>query len=578
MKTACHFAVPPAWCASVVVASLIAPTWADSWGPPEPEHWSRNGEYVLKVDWGSGKPDRLALWRKTDKGQSEIWSRGYVDDSWPPHAAYVANDGSRVVLRDVYSNLGYGKVLVFLGPKGEVIRGHELNEILTDDEILRTCHSISSIWWSEPGWFSLRDPDRQFAFVTQTGTIRCFDTMTGDRFNVDETLRERIVAEATADAQTLLADPEPRNRLVGATMLGALSAVEGVPALKEVLRDPSVTSQRGSGFGRLEPYRGIQVAAANALIRIMGPDAIPLIEKQLASPSVHMQKELLGSIARLDSDGWEAFGCEHTEAAIAAWDRLLKHESDHIRRIALAERLKRDDATYLRKHADLVKSKDPNVRYWAIRCLHDHATQDDLPLVRRALKDGNDVDRLWAWRTLVRLKPPDIDKILKWGERRRDRTIRFEATLALARRGNADAISDVFGRVESLPHHSHEKEGWSTEEFEADDLCRLVAELKLTEAKPALRNAVRNACEDIQRSACGALATFGDAAALAELRQFARKGHALDRASAIRWLGFVGDGASEDLLKEAITDEEPDVREAAREAIDEIKRSVRQTG
>ncbi len=106
--------------------------------------------------------------------------------------------------------------------------------------------------------------------------------------------------------------------------------------------------------------------------------------------------------------------------------------------------------------------------------------------------------------------------------------------------------------------------------MEAGDLCTLVAELKLKRAEPFLRDALTNDCDDIQRPACGALAALGDPDALSRLRQFARKGHALGRSDAIRWLGLVGDRPSADFFKQATTDEEPSVREAAQEAFRKV--------
>ena len=57
---------------------LIIDIWirADSWGPPCPEHWSSNKQFVLKVKWRI-KDKELSLWQKTEKGLKKIWGHDY---------------------------------------------------------------------------------------------------------------------------------------------------------------------------------------------------------------------------------------------------------------------------------------------------------------------------------------------------------------------------------------------------------------------------------------------------------------------------------------------------------------------
>ena len=169
----------------------------DSRGPPTTQFKSKNGQYVLNVAWPKKKT--LTLSKKTPTGEKEeLWSRSYVDARWPPHMAYVANDGQHVVLRDVHSGLGRGKVLVFLGPKGNILRSYELADLLTKDQILSTLHTISSVWWSVPGWFALVNEQKQFAFVTHHGVIDCFDVATGERVALDEKKRSEVRSAPSA--------------------------------------------------------------------------------------------------------------------------------------------------------------------------------------------------------------------------------------------------------------------------------------------------------------------------------------------------------------------------------------------
>ena len=89
-----------------VATSLVSspPAFADSWGWPKRDHWSANEKWGLILGFEGGKT--LSLCEKTEDGLKEHWRRGYVDSVWPPHRAYVTNDGKYVVLRDVFHNLG----------------------------------------------------------------------------------------------------------------------------------------------------------------------------------------------------------------------------------------------------------------------------------------------------------------------------------------------------------------------------------------------------------------------------------------------------------------------------------------
>lgn len=547
-------------CITSVLGFLTTSVLADSWGPPTPEHWSANGQYVLKVQWGHQKADRMSLCQKTDKGLLERWSRGFVDDRWPPHRAYVANDGRHVVLRDQHANLGHDKVLVFLGPDGNVIRSYELNGVITQKEALNAKHTVSSVWWSRPGWFSLRESDRQFAFITHQGTIRCYDVATGDRLKVDERLRVQLIAEATAEMMPGLQASEPRSREAAACMLGVLEAKESVPALKKALLDRAVTGSVTPGVsGKSYEECGVQLAAAGALLRIQGEDAIPLVEEQMLSSGPDMQRRFLEVLAELDRCGMELVKSPRTDIAVRMWNRLSQSKDPAVRKFALAQRLERGDVSCIRSHPDLLKDKDGDIRYRAIRCLAEQGTLADSPLFQAAMNDNNDINRLWVFRGLVRIKPPNMDEFIAWGRASLIKSDRYEVEIEAARRGDKAAVRYAVDRLRDFK---------STHMFEARELCELVAELGIREAQKPLRAAF----DQGKTYACvaGALASFGDAEGLARTRQLARQGDALDRAYAIEWLGRIKDSASTAFLKGLLGEEEPWIREAAAAALKEI--------
>ena len=322
---------------------------ADSWGPPTADHWSANRQYVLHVAWPDKK--QLTLLRVRSKGaREEIWSRPYVDETWPPHTAYVANDGKHVVLRDVYHNLGYGKVLVFLGPTGEILRSYELADLLTQDQILATCHSVSSIWWSEPGWFAFVNGEQQFAFLTYHGTLDCFDVATGKCVVLDDKKHAEIRRCVLHDLLPLLKDNDPSERNWAAQLCGALKATEAVPDLKKLLAAGS------------KPYDGAQGAAAQALASILGAPVVPLIEDQLPKSTTGGRYDMLQAIAGLDHAISLSAKPPASPYLLAAWHRLSKSPSPDVRDFAVRAILDRDQAQYVYDHQALLKSPDPEVR------------------------------------------------------------------------------------------------------------------------------------------------------------------------------------------------------------------------
>ena len=110
----------------------------------------------------------------------------------------------------------------------------------------------------------------------------------------------------------------------------------------------------------------------------------------------------------------------------------------------------------------------------------------------------------------------------------------------------------------------------------AQRVCRVLADVKGPAVEKALRAASTNFCPDIQLPAFGALAVLGDNDALVHLRGFACEGHALDRAQAIRWLGICRDYESVPLLRKWLDDEEPWIREAAREVLSSMGATLAQ--
>lgn len=555
--------------ACVVTACAALHCMADEWGPPEPEHWSANRQFVLKVTWPGNK---LALFRADAQATPEerLWSRPYVDDTWPPHAAYVTSDGRHVVLRDVYHNLGYGKVLVFLGQNGQVIRSYELSDLLTQKQVLETRQTVSSTWWSEPGWFSFLREDTLFAVVTPHGIIQCFNVADGNRLDLDQKTREEIRALAARTVSNMLKDQNANRREAGATLAAALNVKEFVPDLMALLRDRTVTCQRGSSE-RMYDYYGVQVEAVRALAILGQTNIVSLIEPLLSNSTHVVRDDLLDVVAGLDGGLYDVRKTPDSDYLLTIWHRLTNHSEEDVRRYATKAVVVREDIDYILDHPALLDDPEEMMRYHSVRSLVDRGDKRGIALLRKALHDAYGPTGTWAFRGLLKYQPPDIEAILRDGMMSKDRSIQIEAMTELIRRGDKTAVETLGKRLAKLEQHTHNREGWGTEEMEAQEMCELVAELRIREVRPELRRAHLNECEQIRRPVAGALAALGDKDALSNLREFAARGDSLDRAASIRMLALVGDSESLPSLTKALEDSEPWVREAAQKAIERMQ-------
>jgi HEAT repeat protein len=216
-----------------------------------------------------------------------------------------------------------------------------------------------------------------------------------------------------------------------------------------------------------------------------------------------------------------------------------------------------------------VTDRDPKVRYHALLVLSRHARQEDADVLRAAFKDKDSTNAHWAFRGIVRLRPPGIDALLRQSAKSPDSWISGEAVVELARRGDAAALRRLLVWVKSYGARTPDPEGCGLSQLQ--DVCQLLAERKDRGAVPALVAGSQNPHTDVQRPVFGALAALGYSGAIDRVRRFAREGDALDRADAIRWLGLLKDRDSRNLLRQQRHDPEPWVRDAAKEALARVE-------
>ena len=451
--------------AAVLATCAVSVSRADFWGPEQSEHWSKNRRYVLQVVSSS---DELRLVRTRAMGiRQELWSRPYVDKTGPPRMAYVADDGKHVILRDVHTNLGFGRVLVFLGAKGETIRSYALADLLTEAQIFETKHTVSSIWWSEPGWFSFLKGDREFAFVTTHETTQCFNVASGERVELDDKVRSEIHRLATIEVAAMLGDKDSAKRMAAAQLCGPLKAVQLVPKLKSLISDRTVTSSQGYDSEQMWDYYGVQVAAAGALAALIRKEAAPLIEPQLSNSTRAVGRDLLGIIADLDGGLDDFRRTPDSDYLLATWHRLMQSEHQYVREYATQAVVVREKPEYIYDHPALVEHPNDQVRYQTVCSLVERGDARAISLLRKALQDSYSPTQSWAFSGLIKYKPDDILDVLRNGMANGDPNIQMRAMAELVRRGDKDALGEFAKRLARLKDHTHTREGWGSEEMAA---------------------------------------------------------------------------------------------------------------
>lgn len=139
---------------------LAASTQADTWMPPHPVAVSSPSKtFIAQVIPGDGNPwnhERTITNREHNAtvrvsarqpiGTTNLVCGGKLVNPVAPTGVYISDEGNLVTL-DNWHNVGYGPVVVFYGPKGQLLRYWELKDLLTFVQRIDSM-SASSIWWS----------------------------------------------------------------------------------------------------------------------------------------------------------------------------------------------------------------------------------------------------------------------------------------------------------------------------------------------------------------------------------------------------------------------------------------------
>jgi len=195
-------------------------------------------------------------------------------------------------LRDRWGQVGYGKVLTFFGPDGRVLASYTLEQLLPFDEILEVPITASSRWWGSNALFFFRQGQKQFAFVTERGTIGVFELATGRRLPLSSALKMAVRQEALQITRKEVRHPNPFCRARAALLLGTLGDRSDIPALKALLHDPTSSCRVIMSYWRQPQKRyEVQLAAGKALARLLGAEAVPLLDAKLPGANRYMTLE-----------------------------------------------------------------------------------------------------------------------------------------------------------------------------------------------------------------------------------------------------------------------------------------------
>jgi HEAT repeat protein len=160
-------------------------------------------------------------------------------------------------------------------------------------------------------------------------------------------------------------------------------------------------------------------------------------------------------------------------------------------------------------------------------------------------------------------RPSDIEEVLVPYLDDEFASIRKEMICELACRGNPAATKKLQETMATWPTADLDGDDKWVRRNEIETLCKLVADLKLREAKDGLESARSIDVPRIAISVNGALAVMGDKEALADLHRAAGEGDVSDRARAVEMCRYLDDEESTALVKNAAESDQRQLQYAA---------------
>jgi len=134
--------------------------YADDWpGPQVCERFSPSRQFMVRVvpgsNWGetfgfkgaAKGPFAKAEWYRQDQSRSYVFLREISLVNPVAPVEFFVMDSGHLITFDNWHNVGYGKVAVFYGADGAVMRSYALVDLFTPHEMSQFTKSESSIWW-----------------------------------------------------------------------------------------------------------------------------------------------------------------------------------------------------------------------------------------------------------------------------------------------------------------------------------------------------------------------------------------------------------------------------------------------
>lgn len=514
----------------------------DSWGPPTKEHWSANRQFVLKVSWGLNKPDTIALYRRdTNNKMIPIWSRPYPQEG-PPYSAHITNNGQNVILQDTHHNIGYGKVLVFLGPKGQELCSYELNELLTETQELYVPLTVSSKWWSSPGVFTFLDNQKTFGFLVGCGASSVFEVATGRKLPLSSLYKAALRHIAIEEVKTEL---RGNRKSYGLHSIAQYHLTELLPQVRSLLNASEEVGQ----------------AAMYALAKLVPLESVPLLRAKLQKPMPKENQEYyLNVLDGIDQDWPETpRKTALSPTLLALWHELSKNPQLKANPQIFTSLCEREKSPYLLQHSEFLQSGSKDLRYAYICGLVERGGVKAIPLLRRALNDSNDINRCWAFRGLVKYKASDLISISRAALKNPKCGYRDEALIALAAQGDSEGTARLKKELSQLDAFG--------------GACKMIARQRRREFLPALQQCKKYLDKNpslrqyLESHCISAMAACGDAIAQSQFQSCLTQGSMISRAAALEYVPYVRTPVTLAITRSALNDREPSVRAAARKAL-----------
>jgi len=546
---------------------------------------SRNHEYKLAIGF---KKSTLIL----RHGKQELWQIKWPQGALPAQA-FIADDGSRVVLLDTQPGPGdmipledgNGLKLVVLDDKGKVLKAYRADDLYLGDKYSADpsgAYTYHSSIGCPSQAFRFDPKTKEFTFLQvalEPGTEPednagqfipvSIDLVNGEQVKANEQIGKSLTQNVLQHPSDDIICSENKE-LSLACMKASAGDQSVIPLLKKYLNDPTAngTEMRGKKYFSLHDN---QNRAAIALAKLMGKDAAPLIEARLLKADSNYDQERFLIAMKVA-------GVVPSPPTI---ERIESRNDPHVQLTLLDTLEKIDQSVALREARKLIHygtdySTD-YVRGRAQSLILENPQSVDEPYLKDLL-ETDALDRDLGLRGLVRLNPPDLDQILAQQAAKGN----WVAVAYQAERGDVKAQTQIVDWTNAIANSQKVE---NIKRVVPEDLYMIAPILAKTNP-PGAREALKKASAllggqdplGMDMKVRGSLAQLGETSDLEFLRTVARGkqakessygGALLDmrRSDAIDWLGEIKDQGSVDLLQDLSVDPHYGIRQSARRAL-----------